>query len=439
MDAIIPELIVRTLQSVDPLCLIQSTVFLEKNILKIRDKQWDLDQFERIHIIGAGKAAPFLCEGLSEKLGDKIFRGLVVSIRENRIFDSKVQFIEGSHPVPTKKSLQAGKLVSHYVNSHVRGNDLVLGVITGGASSLMVLPSDGIVLGDKISMNEKLLKSGLDIRETNCIRKHMSAIKGGKLAEKIYPATVISLILSDIVDSPKEDIGSGPFVGDSSSFADCWEILSKKWFLDQMRPELVRHFEDGKDGKFPDTLPPDHPMFSHNRHFLLGDIKLALESVKEWGEEKKWEVRILSSCDSGDVKKVAAEYGAAFKKAMKARSTGDKPLLLISGGELTVEVTGTGKGGRNQEYVMLMLRELKGINSPFLLGSFGTDGIDGCTDAAGAWIDHQSRNHAEEIGINMADYCANNDSYHLFKKMNQLIVTGPTRTNVMDFRFCLIY
>ncbi len=432
------KIIKKALNAVDPYNLVLNNLRIQDNILFIKDKTFDLDKFDKIHVIGCGKSATYLYKGLKKIVGQRISKGIIVSIKEYSFKDKKVKFFEGSHPIPDKSSLESGNAVYNYVKNEIKSNDLVFFLISGGASSILIKPFQGINFEDKIKINKSLLLCGADIKEINCVRKHISAIKGGRLAELISPAKIITLIVSDIIDSPFEYIGSGPTIGDSTTFSDAYEVLKKYNLTQKLRAEIRDYFLRGINNEIPDTPSPDSETFSKNYNFLIGDNLIALESAKKEAERIGIKTFILTSRDNGESSHVAKVYSSMLKEIICSKDPIKSPLLILCGGELSVYVKGKGKGGRNQEFVLNMLKELKTIKKPFYISSIGTDGIDGPTDAAGAWIDEKTINKVNKLKLNIDSYLKNNDSYNFFKRINQLIKTGPTRTNVMDFRMFYI-
>jgi len=433
------KIIKKALQAVDPYQLILDNIKIEKNRLFIKDKQFDLSGVDKFHVIGAGKGAPFLFKGLKKILGSRISGGIVVSLQAHAFSHETVKCYAGSHPIPGQKSLDAGKAVIHYIQDNVGRNDLVFFPVTGGASALMVQPAPGIKLKDKIEVNKLLLSSGADITEINCVRKHMSAIKGGKLARLVYPARLISLIISDIVDSPLGDIGSGPSIPDPTSMADALQILQKYRLIDRLRPGVRDFFEKSVEEKVA-RLDLDR-----NYHFLLADNRLALEAAGVCAQDMGISAHILTSRDKGEASAAAKTYAAVIKEIIHTGTPFKPPVLLLSGGELTVTLPKstsgkgkTGKGGRNQAFVLYLLKELKEITHPFYIMSIGTDGIDGPTDAAGAWIDQETIAKVRRLNLDMETYLESCDSYGFFQALDQLVKTGPTRTNVMDLRMFYI-
>ena len=436
----IPAAVADALKGVDPCQLILNQVTIEpgKELLHIKDKVFGLKRFGKIHVLGAGKGAAALFKGLKAVLADRIHGGVIVSSEDQAFWHAVVMFYPGSHPVPGSRSLAAGQAMVAYIKKNVGPADLVIFLLTGGASSLLAAPAPPLKLADKIQVTRMLLASGADIKEINCVRKHLSALKGGRLAKMVYPARLISVILSDIIGSPLEDIGSGPSVGDSTSFADAAAVLNKYRLMEKI-PERVRDYlGKGIENKIADTPLPDAEIFAQNSHILLGDNLTALTAAKESAQASGVPVYIMTSRDCGEASAAAKVYAAVIKEIIHSGNPFPPPVMVLSGGELTVRLKGKGKGGRNQEFVLALLDQLKDLHHPFYILSMGTDGIDGPTDAAGAWIDHHTMAKVEKQGLDIKKYLNNNDAYAFFNALDQLIRTGPTGTNVMDLRLYYI-
>ena len=432
------KIIKKALQAVDPYRLILDNITLEKNRLFIKDKPFDLRNFDKLHVIGAGKGAPFLFQGLERVLGLRISGGIVVSLEDHAFSHQRVKFYAGSHPIPNRQSLEAGEAVTRYIKTKVGKKDLVFFTVTGGASALLVKPAPGIRLEDKIEINKLLLSSGADINEINCVRKHVSALKGGKLARLVYPARMISLIVSDVVDSPPAAIGSGPSIPGPTSSGDALHILEKYRLVERLRPEVTDFFKKGiKETEKKETAPSG---MGKNAHFLLADNRTALEAARACAEDMGIAAHILTSRDKGEASEAAKLYASIIKEIVYTGTPFKPPVLLLSGGELTVTLPASfpGKGGRNQAFVLYLLKELKEITHPFYILSMGTDGIDGPTDAAGAWINQETMARVRLKNADIEKYLESYDSYGFFNELGQLIKTGPTRTNVMDLRMFYI-
>lgn len=427
-----------SLEAVDPFRLMTRRVSIENDFLVTDGQKIDLRPFERIHVLGAGKGAVSLFNGLEMLLGDRIHGGIIVSIEAHAFSHPRVKFYPGTHPVPGPGSLAAGEAVARYIKSDVGKKDLVIFLLTGGASSLLVLPYPPLRLEDKTNVTRLLLASGAEIDEMNCVRKHLSLLKGGRLAEMISPAAVVSFILSDVIDSPPDAVGSGPSVGDSTSFADAAAVIQKYGLEKAAGAKVMDFLQKGTAGKIADTPLPGAGIFSRNRHFILGDNLTALTAARQAAGSMGIPAYILTSADRGEASEAAKVYAAVVKEIMRSGSPFPAPVLLLSGGEFTVTIKGKGKGGRNQEFILAMLKELKGVTHPFSILSMGTDGIDGPTDAAGAWIDEHTISKANAKKLDIGSFLKENNSYEFFDRVGGLLRTGPTGTNVMDIRLFFI-
>jgi len=434
------EIIRESLEQLDPYRLIIENVRIEDERIIVCDKPFDLSRFRRIHILGAGKGAPFLFKGLKDVLGERIEGGVIVSLEEHSFQDERVEFVPGSHPIPDERSLLAGRTIMAYVENHIEEEDLVFFLLTGGASSLMILPSPPLSLADLANVNRLLLGSGADIREMNCVRKHLSSIKGGRLGNLISPATAITLMISDIMDSPMEDIGSGPTMPDPSGFEDAYQIIDRYGLLSEIGSEVLELIMSGMRGKIPETPKPGDLSFSQHFPVVLCDNITLVEVIKKIAEDRGFRTYIKDIRDGGDVVDAVKRWAATIATFIHAKGwrRDGRRVLLVAGGEHTIRVKGEGKGGRNQHFILALLNELKDLDMPFHMMSIGTDGIDGPTEAAGAWIDHNTMSKAKQIGLDPQDYLSTYDSYSFFKELDQLIITGPTRTNLMDIRLLFL-
>ena len=419
------------IEAVKPKFLLKKNVNTHGETLKIRDEIFDLSEFEKIYVIGIGKGAPSLCDGLIDIFGEKIEKGIIISGENYKPGSEKISSFKGDHPFPGDNSIHAAEELKKFIRN-INNKDLVITLLTGGSSAMIISPPEGIGLKDISEINSLLIRSGASIHEINCIRKHLSTIKGGLLAKMIHPARIISLIISDVTGSDPGVIGSGPFYGDPSTFQDAVDILRKYSLIQKVGKTITDHLKKGAAGDIDDTPEPDDPTFINNRSYIIGENINALNAAKERAEELGLNSEILRSDEQGDVRSASKRYGELIRKRV-SNNTADRGLLLLAGGEFTVKVSGKGEGGRVQEFLLSLLPELKDITTPFLIAGAGTDGRDGKTDAAGAWIDENTfRLSATDPQAVISRYLKNNDSYNYFKKLDQLIYTGPTGTNVMD-------
>ena len=426
------------LDAVNPRTLTLDQIKCKADILTVQGTAFDLTEYKNIHVIGAGKGAAAQYLGIKKILGERIHGGIIVLPEPHSLTDNRVRCITGNHPVPDLKSFRAGKTVIDYINDRVSPEDLVLVLISGGASSLLAYPRPEIEIKDKATLIRGLMNSSASIKEINCVRKHLSALKGGRLAELIFPAKIITLILSDIVCSPLEDIGSGPTIGDTTTFSQAYHIIHKYQLKKYLNARLKDYWSRGLANHIPETPSPGSKRLSQNHHFLIGDNLVFLLAAKNSAEKMGIRTRILTSGDRGEARAIAKMVAAILEEIIHFQRPFKSPVLLLAGGELTVSLKGKGKGGRNQEFVLQILSELRNIKKPFFVLSMGTDGIDGPTDAAGAWIDESTIRKVKKNQLDIETHLETNDSYSFFKRINQLLKTGPTGTNVMDFRMFYI-
>jgi glycerate 2-kinase len=317
------------------------------------------------------------------------------------------------------------------------GKDLVFSVISGGGSALLPLPAPGVGLDEKQALTRMLLNCGATIGEINTVRKHVSGSKGGQMASAAFPATTVNLMLSDVVGDRLEVIASGPFVPDSSTFRAAQEVL-EKYRLKDVPASILNHLDRGVRGQAKETPKPGDRLFEKVRNFVIGSNVLALEAAGQEAARLGYRTLILSSMVEGETREAAHVHTAIAKEILSSGNPVQPPACVISGGETTVTVLGKGKGGRNQEFCLASALDLAGLPPRVAILSGGTDGNDGPTDAAGGIVDPLTCRRGEEIGLSATEHLANNDSYPFLEKTGDLLVTGPTRTNVMDVRLVLV-
>ncbi len=424
------------LQAVNPVTAIQKYCRRDKNTLIMDHAAYDLDQFKDIYIIGAGKAASPMAGAMESLLVEKLTHGIINVKYHHTSPLNTVKTIEAGHPVPDAHGRQGADAVLRLLKN-TRKNDLVICLISGGASALLPMPAKGITLKDKQLVNTRLLASGATIHEINTIRKHISLIKGGRLAEAIHPSTLVTLILSDVVGDNLDVIGSGPTVPDSSTFNDCMDIIRKYHLTDTLPESVLQHLASGQAGEIPETPKPGDAIFSATQNIIIGSNIEAIRAAKKEAENLGYHPLILSSMIEGETRHVAKVHTAIAKEIKKTGNPIPSPACVLSGGETTVTRTGKGKGGRNMEFVLAAAMEIADHDG-IQVFSAGTDGTDGPTDAAGATAGPDTMSKAEKHGMDPALYLENNDSYTFFKTIGDLVMTGPTKTNVMDLRIMLI-
>jgi len=441
MKNIAKTIFLKAIEAVDPFKRLKDWVRIEKDRLLIRkeedsEKVFNINAFKRIFLIGTGKASTSMAQAIEEIFGDRITKGVITTKYGHLLPLKKTEIIEAGHPIPDQKGIEGTRKIQSLLKES-GSEDLVIFLLSGGGSALLPLPVDGITLEEKQKVTQLLLNCGADIKEINTIRKHISRIKGGWLAKWAYPSTVIGFILSDVVGDPLDVIASGPTVPDTSTFEEAWEILKKYDLIEKIAPSLQRHLLLGKEGKIEETPKPEDVTFEKVHHILVGSNILALRAAEREASSYGFHTLILSSSIVGETREAARFHSAIAKEVISSGNPISRPACIISGGETTVTIKGHGLGGRNQEFALAGALEISEIEKVVLL-SGGTDGTDGPTDASGAIADHTTITRARSMGLDAKAYLDNNDAYPFFKKLGDLLITGPTHTNVMDVRILLV-
>jgi glycerate 2-kinase len=383
----------------------------------------------RTMVVGAGKAAAAMARVVEDRWPHKI-SGLVVTRYGHGADCSRIEVVEAAHPVPD----EAGRRAAYRMIDMVQGlteTDLVLCLISGGGSALLTMPAKSITLAQKQGINRVLLKSGATISEINCVRKHLSAIKGGRLALACAPARVVTLLISDVPGDDPEIVASGPTLPDPSTCAEALAIL-RKYEID-VPPELKRHLESGMG----ETPKPADPRFAHHRHTVIATAQNALEAAAVTASAAGITPHILSDGIEGESRDIGSMHAAIARQVARRGQPFRRPCVLLSGGETTVTVRGTGRGGRNAEFLLSLATALDGHPGIFAIAC-DTDGIDGSEDNAGAFYHPQSMRQGAALGLQARTLLENNDGYGFFNGLGDLVFSGPTRTNVNDFRAVLI-
>ena len=426
-----------SLKAVDPVLAVRRYLRKEDNLLRIHDAHFNLSSFNRVYLIGFGKAAAAMAKGVEEVLGEEL-NGGIISVKYGHLdkLSSKIKINEAGHPVPDDAGMKGAKEMVEFLN-HRDEKDLVICVISGGGSAILPLPCEGITLAEKQETTKLLLACGADIKEINAIRKHISQVKGGQLARITQPATLVTLILSDVIGDPLDSIASGPAAPDQTTFEDCWTILTKYELLGKIPPAVEQHLKSGVDKFISDTPKVGDPAFSKTYNNIVGSNWEAVVAARDYAQKLGFNTLILSTFVEGETKDVARVHAAIAKEVNKTGNPINIPACIISGGETTVTIRGDGLGGRNQEFVLAAAMDIQGMEKVVVL-SAGTDGADGPTDAAGAIADGETIQRATQLNLDTFNYLQNNDSYHYFEQLNDLVKTGPTNTNVMDIRIVLI-
>ncbi|MBN2298983.1 MAG: glycerate kinase [Deltaproteobacteria bacterium] len=440
----IMAIFLKAIERVDPYKMITQNMSLQGDTLFIRYNgkpiEEDLNRYNRIVVLGIGKASSKMGKAIEDILGKRITTGKVVTKYGHGEKLGIISVIEAAHPIPDENSLMgAGELfkLAHEADEHT----LIINLVSGGGSALFSLPAEGVSLEDKQKMTRILLESGADIKEINCIRKHISLVKGGHFARISYPARMINIILSDVIGDRLDTIASGITVADDTTFAQAQGIIEKYHINDIIPASITALIQAGLAGKVPDTPKPGDKAFANISNILLGNNAAACRAARDYGATLGYKACFLTSSLSGEASQIARFFTAMAKDIDQKTSDLARPALIVAGGETTVTIRGNGKGGRNQEMALAFLIDLlesyqdfSGIH--FLSG--GTDGNDGPTDAAGAVVSFDMKNAVAKTGLKPLEYLDNNDSYHFFEKLGGLIMTGPTNTNVCDIQLLIV-
>lgn len=430
----------KAVSSVDPYERLKSLLSVDGGRLIIdhpdQKEAFDLSQFQRVFIVGTGKASCPMARALEEVLGDRILRGLITTKYGHSLPLKYTEVIEAGHPIPDQKGWEGALRIKELLRG-TGPRDLVFFLLSGGGSALLPLPAEGITLEEKQELTQLLLDSGADIKEINTIRKHLSQIKGGWVARWAYPATVITFILSDVVGDPLDVIASGPTVPDPSTFQEAWEILKRYDLINEVAPSIRNHLLAGVERRLEETPKKGEKVFEKVHNLIIGSNMIALQAAEREFLSLGFHTLTLSSSIVGETREAARFHGAIVREIFSTGRPVPKPACLLSGGETTVTIRGNGLGGRNQEFVLAGALEIDGLEKTVLL-SGGTDGTDGPTDAAGAIADHQTILRAKAMRMDPVKHLQNNDAYRFFERLGDLLITGPTRTNVMDLHILLI-
>ena len=425
------DLFTEAVNAASPNNMLPQTLAMDGDILTVMGKRYSLGKEQGIHVFGSGKASVRAAMAVEEILGDRIADGLVISNFDDGPL-KKIDVFVSAHPVPDGRSIEAAELMMGALSGLAR-DDVFIYLLSGGSSSLLEKPIPPLTLRDLQEMSKMLIQAGLSIDEMNAVRKHLSLVKGGKLA-RLTEARGVVLVISDVIGDDLETIGSAPLYYDRSTFRDAFAILSRYGLWEAVPMNVQSLIEKGLSGDLEET-PKSEPI--HIDHTVIGSNIESLRKAKEKAEELGIKAHIISSRLRGEAREVARAIISIGEEILATANPFAPPVCLLFGGETTVTVRGQGKGGRNQEMCLAALKEIRDRKG-LLFFSAGTDGIDGNSHAAGAVVDHQSYERVLELGLNMDDYLNRSDSNRLFKQTGDLIITGPTGTNVMDITMLFI-
>jgi hydroxypyruvate reductase len=423
-------------KAVDPVLATKKYLGIQGAMITAGEKTYDLTRFENISVVGSGKASAAMAQAMEQILGNRLSAGFINTKYGHSRPLEKIQVREAGHPIPDEAGLEGARQIVRYLEK-VGKKDLVFFLISGGGSALLPYPAEGLTLQDKQHVTKVLLGAGANIHEINTLRKHLSRVKGGRLAKIAHPATLLSLILSDVIGDDLDSIASGPTVPDHSTFQDSLNILDRYQILDRIPPAVTNVLQKGARGEIAETPKPGDSVFQETQNLIIGSNIQAVKAAEKEAKKLGYNTLVLSTLIEGETRDVARVHAAIAKEIRKSGHPVEPPACVISGGETTVTIRGKGKGGRNQEFVLAGALEIEGSENIILL-SAGTDGSDGPTDAAGAIADGSTVTRARKKNLDPGDYLRNNDSYHFFEALDDLIITGPTYTNVMDLRIILV-
>lgn len=428
---LISQIFNTALKAVDPYELVRSN---KEDILS----DYYTNNFKRLFVIGSGKAACQMGKAAEDFAMDIIKDGILITKYghcQPRYSPQKIDINEAGHPVPDENGVAATRKIINLIRE-LDEETLLLCLISGGGSALLVSPCEGILINEKQKVTELLLKAGANIEELNTVRKHISNVKGGRLAKLAYPAKIISLIISDVIGDRLDTIASGPTSPDLTTYQDAYKVIQNYGLNELIPASVLAHIQKGVQGLITETPKMGDRVFSHVLNIIIGSNKKALEAARAEAEKLLYKAEIVTSEISGEARDVGIWLANKAKEIKNSKGT-NRSICFISGGETTVTVKGNGTGGRNMELALSFAIKIEGVDGITLL-SAGTDGTDGPTDAAGAIVDGATITRAKARGLNPDNYLENNDSYTFFKETGDLFVTGPTGTNVMDIQIVVI-
>ncbi|GAB4442014.1 MAG: glycerate kinase [Chloroflexi bacterium OHK40] len=434
----ITRILAAALAAVDPAAAVRRFLRRDGELLALGEHTLALRHVDRVIVVGAGKAGAPMARAAAEALGDRLSAGLVV-VKDGHLeqpgkgADGTLRLVEAGHPVPDARGVAA----AHAITALLQGltpRDLVIALISGGGSALLTAPVPGVSLGDLQTLTGALLASGASITEINVLRKHLDTLKGGGLARLAHPATLVTLILSDVVGSPLDSIASGPTVPDRSTFADAQDILQRYRLLDAIPTPILTHLRSGLVGTIPETPKPGDPLFASVTNLLIGSNEIAAAAALAAAAAEGFRPLLLTTSLEGEAREAGRFLAAVLREVATSGQPVPRPACIIAGGETTVTLRGAGRGGRNQELALAAAPGLSGLPDLALV-ALATDGGDGPTDAAGAVATGETIARAQALGLDPLAHLAANDAYPFFAALGDLLLPGPTATNVNDLAF----
>lgn len=437
----IVSVLAAALAAVDPEKAVLNVVQRDRNHLTVGQTHINLDAYRRVFIIGAGKASFLMAKALSGLIGDKLAKGAVISkaVSLSNFLPGypSVRILKGGHPIPDGDSIQSTQVLIEMVKE-LGEQDLVLCLISGGGSALLTRPVQGVTLEQLRNLTRTLLACGASVDEINAIRKHLDEVKGGRLAGLVYPARLVTLILSDVIGSPLEVIASGPTVADPTTFQDALNIIEKYQVMDIVPPAVIEIFKKGILGELPETVKPGDEKIKSTVNLIVGSNLQAAEASVAEARRLGFHCLLLTTRLQGEARVAGRFLAAILREIAETGHPLPRPACLVVGGETTVVIKGEGSGGRNQELALGAVKDLDDVEKVALI-TLATDGEDGPTDAAGAIVTGSTAKRAETMGLNTQAYLDDNNSYAYFKMLDDQIRTGSTGTNVNDLAFLFAF
>ena len=432
---LLKKLIVRGLAAVDARTAVDRAISRNGEELVIGRRRYDLRRYERVVVVGAGKATASMARAVEQRLGPWLQGGFVVVKHGHVVPTRRIVVAEAGHPVPDRSGQRAAARLCALA-AELGRRDLLIVLLSGGASSLLPAPVAGVTLADKQRTTQQLLRCGASIREINTVRKHLSQIKGGRLAE-LTEATVVTLILSDVLGDDLSAIASGPTVPDPTTYQDAVAIL-KRDRIWQATPQRVRqHLDRGCQGLASETPKPGSSLFRRVQHHIVGNNAAAVTAVTRAARAAGLRTLVHTPAITGEARDAGRWFGALARNIVREGKPLQRPCCVVAGGETTVTVTGKGTGGRAQEFAAAAALEIAGLAKVWVV-AIGTDGTDGPTDAAGAVIDGNTVARAQRLSVDLEGALKRHNTYPALKRLHQLIITGPTGTNVNDLYLLLV-
>jgi len=436
----IDRIVRAALDAVEPGAAVTRALELDDDRLSAAGETYDLSRFDRVAVLGAGKPCAPMVQAIVDLLGSRVDQGLVL-VKHGHGEDEgpigPVEIVGAGHPVPDAAGVDATSRLAVTAES-LGEDDLLIAPIGGGASSLLCLPAEGLTLDDLGRTTDTLLGSGADIVALNCMRKHLSAIKGGQLARLAAPAQVLGLMLSDVVGDPLDAIGSGPTAPDPTTFADAWSVVDRHGLEGRLPASVIERLRRGAAGEIADTPGPGDALFDRVANTVVAGNRHAARAAVEAARELGFQSQAVTTTLTGEAREVGARVAGMIRARVEAEGELARPVCLVLGGETTVTLKGDGTGGRNQELALAAAIELDGQQRMAVV-TVATDGQDGPTDAAGAIATGDTISRARGLGLDPRALLDANDSYRFFDALGDLLRTGPTRTNVADLTLAFVF